>query len=660
VKISRVEFRNFRQHRNVEIDLSGSGGEFAIIQGRNGAGKTNLLKGISWVINGKLALDEQKFNVDTLLSHGAILSSQPGQETTVYGAIELDLGDSGLARVEREAKFVGTNNGMRYDGSEVAVNTMRNASLGWSRESDADLWLESYLPRRFSHYFLFDGEHLNRFFRETEAAFVEQAVLEIASIDQLSRMVDHLETVAKDLVKAAGRGQGAEADQNVVNFERYSERLVEVRGKIQVLKNEAAEYRDLISEATEKLGDVRAIEADMKRRSDAERQAQAASLRRIEGQNELESWVTKFGPSLWLTDSIQGLAQAIRQAHDDKVLPPPFKADTLRELLASHVCVCGRELEPAGQACLHIEKVIEEFNSLSEVGEILSELQVHLYAVTSGARQSSGQLSAVIERIRAATKEEEDANSQFELLKRKLAANDDEAIALLSRNLDKYQTDLGNTEREIGRLEVQEKQFLEDIDDARRKIESRAQADERAQKALRKAQFAEEALSAARELYETLSDQVREEVARNLDEEFQAMIWKKGFFQPVEVDPKYKVMVRNMQGFEIRESLSAGETACLAFAFSLTLSKVAGFYYPMVVDSPFGRLDSEVKEFVSQVLSRVLRANAERSGNQLIMLMTDGEYTETVSEVMAASNPRLFELDFDQSTGETTILRVSS
>jgi hypothetical protein len=85
---------------------------------------------------------------------------------------------------------------------------------------------------------------------------------------------------------------------------------------------------------------------------------------------------------------------------------------------------------------------------------------------------------------------------------------------------------------------------------------------------------------------------------------------------------------------------------------------VAGFYYPMVVDSPFGRLDSEVKQFVSDVLSRVLKSTSDASGNQLIMLMTDGEYTESVSEVMATSHPQLFVLDFNQLTGETEVQKV--
>jgi hypothetical protein len=75
----------------------------------------------------------------------------------------------------------------------------------------------------------------------------------------------------------------------------------------------------------------------------------------------------------------------------------------------------------------------------------------------------------------------------------------------------------------------------------------------------------------------------------------------------------------------------------------------------MVVDSPFGRLDQEVKQFVSDVLSKVLESDADGDSNQLIMLMTDGEYTDSVSEVMAKSDPLVLELMHDEASGETRI-----
>jgi DNA sulfur modification protein DndD len=136
------------------------------------------------------------------------------------------------------------------------------------------------------------------------------------------------------------------------------------------------------------------------------------------------------------------------------------------------------------------------------------------------------------------------------------------------------------------------------------------------------------------------------------------MIWKKNFFKPVEIDENYKVLVYNIAGIETRAHLSAGETACLAFAFSLTLSKVAGFSYPMVIDSPLGRLDDEVKEFVSGVLTKALNANIDESGNQILMLMTDSEYNDDVAGVLKSINPKVMEIVFDEKEIETRLVDI--
>jgi DNA sulfur modification protein DndD len=361
-----------------------------------------------------------------------------------------------------------------------------------------------------------------------------------------------------------------------------------------------------------------------------------------------------------LKDALTTLSAAIQLAHANKVLPPPFSSESLRGLLKDAICVCGRDLKADSDACQHIEKVIEEFHTLSEVGLELSKLQVPLYSVVSNSKRAADEVNSISERIKQALADEVSANEQYEILRKKLAGNDDEAVSLLSRNLDKYQDDFANTQQEIGRLETQEAHFVSEVEKVRREIENQVTADKQAQFAVSKAKFAKDALRVAEELYANLSDQVRAQVAQTLDEEFQSMIWKKDFFMPVEVDEHYRVQVRNKKGFEVREALSAGETACLAFAFSLTLSKVAGFFYPMVVDSPFGRLDAEVREFVSVVLARVLKSSADDSGNQLIMLMTDGEYTESVSQVMSESDPLLFELEFDLLSGESTVLSLDN
>ena len=94
----------------------------------------------------------------------------------------------------------------------------------------------------------------------------------------------------------------------------------------------------------------------------------------------------------------------------------------------------------------------------------------------------------------------------------------------------------------------------------------------------------------------------------------------------------------------------------MAFAFSLTLSDVAGFSYPMVVDSPLGRLDAEVKEFVSGVLAKALQAEDDSEGKQILMLMTDSEYNHEVADALAHMNPKVVEIVFDQDSSESKLV----
>lgn len=654
MKFTSISLTNFRQHRDLNLDLRGNRGHFAVIQGRNGAGKTNLLKGITWIITGKLALDEPKFLPESLLSHNALTNAQVGDEIIVHGAIDVDLGRS-EARIERQLSFVKKDDGVRFISEDLTITELKDASSGFVRVADPGLWLDQYLPSRFSHYFLFDGEHLNRFFKETEAHYVKQAVLEIANIDQLGKLVEHLDTTVNDLIREAGRNANSDGENLGEAHQRYIARQAEAREKIEVQRAAALELSERIDEVKAKLGDINAIQADIARRDSLEEQANAASQRSEQARTELYSWAMANAAQLFLEDALEKTATEIKQAAAENILPPPFKPDALRELLTNEVCVCGRDLMPNSEACNHIEKVLEKFDQLSATGEILTKLQEPLYAVTSIMGKAAKDARAIQDRIKQAEEDEKSATAQFKILSKKLAGSDDENIAQLSKNFDKYQEDLANANKEIGRLEAQEEGFAAEAQKYERLIASQASNDEKAKAAQKKIAFGQDVLMAARTLFVDLNNQVRQEVASNLNEEFQSMIWKKDSFLPVEIDENYRVSVKNNQGFEVRENLSAGETACLAFAFSLTLSKVAGFFYPMVVDSPFGRLDQEVKQFVSDVLSKVLESDADGDSNQLIMLMTDGEYTESVSEVMAKSDPLVLELMHDEASGETRI-----
>ena len=78
----------------------------------------------------------------------------------------------------------------------------------------------------------------------------------------------------------------------------------------------------------------------------------------------------------------------------------------------------------------------------------------------------------------------------------------------------------------------------------------------------------------------------------------------------------------------------------------------------MVVDSPLGRFDSEVKEFVSSVLAKALESDIDSEGKQILMLMTDSEYNQDVADALAHMNPKVLEIIFDEENAESRLETV--
>jgi len=659
MKISRIHIENFRQHKNLEIELDSSRSSFTIIKGRNGAGKTNLLKAITWVMTGKLAKDESKFDPVSLVSISVAKSATKGEIIEVLVRLDIDLGTSGLAQIERVARFVKTGEGIQdlnYSATTLGVMTLEDKSRGYQKEGNPELWLEKIFPDRFSHYFLFDGEHLHRFFKDTEAAFVKKAVLEIANIDQLEKLVEHLGIVNQQLVKEIGSIAGVKGEELRKDYEFIEKKIEAIVDELKVKEESRIELDDQLSQAREKMGDIAAIQKDITLRNQLEGIAQSASARGLDARKELNSWAFKVGPALMLSQQIKAVEKEIESARTKKVLPPPYKPEALQELLAQAVCICGRDLEANSDSCKHVESLLAKFAGLSEIGTLLSELQQPLQYVKARVDSSPETLQSTQERIKSALGDESKAMEELSVIKQKLAGHDDAQISFIAKKHDEARKALDSLLLQIGSLERQLEDQKEKLATVRKDIENEAASKEKSREALQRQKFAEATLNTARGMYENFSNQVREKVAEELNEEFQSMIWKKNFFKPVQIDEDYRVLVSPKKfDVEWRNALSAGETACLAFAFSLTLSNVAGFSYPMVVDSPLGKLDEEVKEFVSSVLAKALESEADSEGKQILMLMTDSEYSSDVADAIAYMNPSVFEIIFDQDNAESRL-----
>lgn len=111
--------------------------------------------------------------------------------------------------------------------------------------------------------------------------------------------------------------------------------------------------------------------------------------------------------------------------------------------------------------------------------------------------------------------------------------------------------------------------------------------------------------------------------------EFIALLRKKKFFIDIEIDPfDFTVKLINPQGMSMSvERLSAGERQLFAVAVLRVFIQNSKSHFPVVVDTPLARLDSEYRRnFVEGFLAEV--------SHQVIVLSTDEEVNGSIYKIL--------------------------
>lgn len=656
MKITQIRVENFRQYRHVEIDLSSPQSDFVVIQGKNGAGKTNLLRALKWGIYGDLDMLPNNPG-QPLLSNSVFSEMKNGDAKDTKVVIELSREDGLDAVITRTQTFKksGTNL-IEHGDSELKIQIKRDALHGYVVEPDPKAWIEKELPKRFRPYFLFDGEQLNKFLQDSDAPKIRSAIQEVARIDVLNRIQEQLGSASIQLNQKAARLVG-------VDGEKLATQLGEIEVKIEKKLIEIDESQDrfkLARETEEELDALlrgqKDVEANINRKKQVEGSLARESASLVKSIAEFNAKMKSISPVALMAPALRKLGEIVNDARDKNILPPPINLAYLREILERGKCICGLEFASSPEHTIHLEKVISDYVQVGEVGEALNE-HATIYSPQLAKLNPQAEVVALLnQRIDDGEKLIKGFNVELNELATELEGQDDERVRDLAI-ARRSQSDVAYRARRSAEIAEGDLQVLRQLkSDVEKSIQKATSTNTDSLEAHKNAQFAQISAGVAKTLYETMNLRVREAVSSSLESRFKAMIWKKDTFDKVSIDNNFRVSVLNRNGLDLFASLSSGETACLAFAFSLTLSNEAGLNFPMVVDTPMGRLGRDVQENLAEVLVDATKGNNSGPNHQIILLMTDTEYTDRVASVFAKRHPRLLQINFDTNTEEAKVV----
>ncbi|MBI4650350.1 AAA family ATPase [Candidatus Desantisbacteria bacterium] len=78
MKINKIKLHNYRQYYNEQVISIPEKGKIIIIRGENGAGKTNLISGLTW------CLYNEKTNIKELINDKALDEAPAGKKVEMY------------------------------------------------------------------------------------------------------------------------------------------------------------------------------------------------------------------------------------------------------------------------------------------------------------------------------------------------------------------------------------------------------------------------------------------------------------------------------------------------------------------------------------------------------------------------------------------------
>jgi len=655
------DFPSPEEHKNISI-----------VGAPNGYGKTSLFEaillgmfgrdGMTLVARSPLAPDEKdrlatsyrKF-LEKALHYGA---TKAGRTSCSVKLVFIDdeeepleikriwhFSDSGTFRVPDEEVHIFQGSTRRAVGPPRSV--LDTERMDWYREFIA----EHLLSFTLAYFFMFDGEQVSVLAEREMSAQVRTGIEGLLGIPILRMLAKDLRSYAEarrretpsisdDSIKKieAERRKNAnelemkekhlkEIEPDRASLEKEREELIrELAGfgagsqaLLQDLFEQIKDYERLIDAANAQLealllGDLALSLPGANLRARVKKQLISESIRdkweggKNQGNENLERYIqhlihgiSEIEPTLSKIQS-EHVADVARNAWEKLWFPPPkncaseFHHLYLNEMERSKVIDRIDQLGALGE-----QGIVELLNSITDNSQALKQVQNEV-----------GRTEAIAPHV----------DSKRERLVQ---------INLKIQDLD---SEIGAVEREINALQSLTSQ-------ANKKLQLLSGQLNQSEPSTRRATRADEVAAMIDNIVEEAVPSQIGAIASAMTSAHRSMSHKKGLVERITIDQNCNVKLLNSEGLDIRGyDLSAGEKQIFTQALISAVSSVSGRVFPMVVDTPLGRLDIEHRK-------GVLRHLAKR-GHQVILLSTN---TEVVGEYLNEISPHVqkrYIIDFEK------------
>ncbi|MEU0355607.1 AAA family ATPase [Streptomyces cyaneofuscatus] len=610
--LDRLTVENFGPYRGrQEMTFSSDRGVY-IVYGPNGRGKTTLHNAFRYALYGEIHGRRGTEDASDLVN------TEARKEAGGVGAFEtvLDFHDKGVpCRLIR-----------RYDEAtqpSEAVILQRDGEV--LSPDDSRRIIQMIAPESVSQFFLFDGELLRQYEElldpgSEKGAELERNIERVLGIPIVGNAKADAVAISRAASKQLSEQYAANDETNRMGLalkeaqevrDRFQQDYGEIEYQIEAGQNRISELDVLLREqqkAQHILGKIDQLEVQIAGVEGRETAAIAA--------------LDELSPDLWkavlarsATARLAEVDSAVAMAETELSEAAAAMRD-LAHLHTSNDCpVCRREIPPG----FHTE-LTEKIKQIASTGH-KEDVQTRLERLRAKRRtlQTLAQqdVRLIVERdatLRQVRLEQEELEGDIAELRQQIdeIGQSEEQVRALSTERDERHTKLERDRDRVAALGEKIRLKELDIEDFKRRLRKQVSPDRVVELKDEVAQRLRDLFSDSIEAYRT---KLRRRVEKHASEIFRVLASEPDYVG-LRITDSYGLEILDKDGEVVRRS--AGYEHLVALSLIAALQDSAAVRGPVVMDYPFGRLDTDNTAHVVAALPRMAR--------QVILLSFDGEF----------------------------------
>ena len=596
-----------------------------IVHGENGRGKTTVLNAVKWAFFGAFTNRQGK-----QVTPEVILNRDARRDGKTTFAVTLEIDDAGTRYLVRRTCQVGPS-------TTVALYVERDGTP--LTQAEAAHTLGNLLNEGISRFFLFDGEQLREYEEllledESTARVVKTSIEQILGLPVLQNAIEDLRAVADQVAKRIAKlaRQNAETKQLGLQDMQLESEITDAEDDLAELEKHRTEADAVIAEADavlqkydysqEVLKQIEALETEITgiEQMIVDSETQRTAALRGAWQDVLFVAVAPRRAEL------QSKLEAQRQAEFNR-----RSADQLLDSLNAGVCaVCDQPL--TGQANAAVRVHLEALPQDDGQGEV----DVGASLLTLAAIARSNRLNDAIERDEhVAELAARKASKTQELHTVRASVQDvpEDDVRRAGQQRDAATEQRGQIKHLIENAQDNIAKKRVTLHDVRRQIAERGDSPE-----IDEIRAREKLARDTADLFELAKSQYRDAM-RSSVEAAATEIFKGLTTEPshagLRINESYGLETINAAG-DVDLGRSAGQEQIVALSLIAALNRNATRRAPVMMDTPFGRLDEQHR-------AKVLRFLASMA-DQVFLFVHSGEVSEEDLKTIASDVTAEFEL----------------